>query len=101
MDEQLIDTLFKKFSIRILIMTEKCKFINSDNPCKFNCNYGDYCYKHRREFLIINDDISRDRFTGLSKDYLKNDLLKYRKNKMRRKSLLSSKEELFLSLIHI
>ena len=76
-------------------MTEKCKFIDSANLCKFNCNYGDYCYKHRRNYLIIDDDIARDRFTGLSKDYLKSDLVKYRINKMRRKSLLSSKEELF------
>ena len=58
-------------------MTEKCKFIDSENPCKFNCNYGDYCYKHRRNFLIVDDDISRDRFTGLSKDYLKKDLINY------------------------
>jgi len=76
-------------------MNEKCKFVDSDNPCKFKCNYGGYCYKHRREFLIINDDISRDRFTGLSKDYLKGDLVKYRRDRMRRKSLLSSKEDLF------
>ena len=76
-------------------MTEKCKFIDSDIPCKFKCNYGEYCYKHRRNFLIVDDDISRDRFTGLRKDYLKNDLVRYRKNKMRRKSLLSSKEDLF------
>jgi len=80
-------------------MNERCKFVNnSDNSiqgCKFKCNYGDYCYKHRRGFLIVNDEILRDRFTGLSKDYLKNDLVKYRKNKMRRKSLLSGKEDLF------
>ena len=95
MDEQLIDTYLKKISIRIVIMTDKCKFIDSNNPCKFNCNYGDYCYKHRRNFLIIDDDIVRDRFTGLSKDYLKSDLVSYLKNKMRRKSSVSSKEELF------
>jgi hypothetical protein len=69
--------------------------MDSDNPCKYNCNYGDYCYKHRREFLIVDDNISRDRFTGLSKDYLKNDLVKYLKNKMRRKSIIHGKEELF------
>ena len=80
-------------------MNERCKFVdNSDNSiqgCKFKCNYGDYCYKHRREFLIVNDEILRDRFTGLSKDYLKNDLVKYLKNKMRRKSIIHGKEELF------
>ena len=76
-------------------MTEKCKFIDSANLCKFDCNYGDYCYKHRRNFLIIDDDIVRDRFTGLSKDYLKSDLAIYLKNKMRKKSSASSKEELF------
>jgi len=76
-------------------MNEKCKFVDSDNPCKFKCKYGGYCYKHRRKFLIINGDISRDRFTGLSKDYLKDDLVKYRRDMMRRKSFLSSKEDLF------
>jgi hypothetical protein len=69
--------------------------MDSDNPCKYNCNYGDYCYKHRREFLIVDDNISRDRFTGLSKDYLNYDLVKYLKNKMRRKSIIHGKEELF------
>ena len=76
-------------------MDNICKFINSDNQCKYKCKYGDFCYKHRDNYLIVNGEISRDRFTGLSKDYLKKDLINYRRNKMRRKSLLSDKNMLF------
>tara|TARA_B100000900_G_C20602340_1_gene726213 strand:+ start:10731 stop:11756 length:1026 start_codon:yes stop_codon:yes gene_type:complete len=76
-------------------MSNICKFINSDSQCKYKCKFGDFCYKHRNNYLIVNGEISRDRFTGLSKDYLKKDLINYRRNKMRRKSLLSDKNLLF------
>ena len=52
-------------------MSVFCKFINSDNSdnsdnnnsdkCKHTCKYGEYCYKHRREYLIINNEISRSK----------------------------------------
>ena len=79
-------------------MSSTCKFIDfndSQNSCKHKCKYGDYCYKHRREYLIVNDTICRDRFTGLSKDYLKKDLIDYMKHKMRIKPILSDKKKLF------
>ena len=80
-------------------MSNICKFIelkdNSENHCKHKCNYGDYCYKHRREYLIQDDTICRDRFTGLSKDYLKSDLIRYMKNMMRIKPIISDKKILF------
>ena len=63
-------------------MGEKCEFIDNDNKCKLTCHYGEYCYKHRREFLIVNDVLLRDRFTGVCSDYLKDDLLIYRGNEM-------------------
>mgnify|MGYP003970925445 FL=1 len=81
-----------------------CKFIdlensenseNSCNPCKHKCKYGEYCYKHRREFLIQNDEINRDRFTGLSKDYLKKDLINYQKKHMNLKKIQSEKQLIF------
>jgi|TARA_Y100000389_G_scaffold170538_1_gene177600 hypothetical protein len=83
-----------------------CKFIDSSNSensensdskksCKFKCGYGEYCYKHRRNHLIKDDMIDTDNFTGLSKDYLKSDLLYYHKNKMKNKYQTVSKNELF------
>ncbi len=83
-------------------MSNTCKFIDfndSQNPCKHKCKYGEYCYKHRREYLIVNDTICRDRFTGLSKDYLKKDLIDYMKHKMRIKPILSDKQLLFNEVI--
>jgi len=79
-------------------MSNICKFIDlndSQNSCKHKCNYGVYCYKHRREYLIQDDTICRDRFTGLSKDYLKSDLIRYMKNMMRIKPTNSDKKILF------
>jgi len=81
-----------------------CQFIKSgeNEKCKFKSKYGDYCFKHRREFLLQDDKIISSRFTGLSKDYLKNDLIKYHRNTMRRTSLIGSKEKLFNEIsIHI
>ena len=88
----------------------QCQFIKSDNlennfngennSCKFRAKYGCFCYKHRGEFLIVNNEISQDRFTGLSKDYLKLDLVRYRKNKMRRTSVIGSKDKLFDEIKH-
>ena len=78
-------------------MNNICQFIDPENTnnCKHKCKYGGYCYKHRREYLIVNDTICRDRFTGLSKDYLKKDLIDYMKHKMRIKPILSDKQLLF------
>lgn len=79
-------------------MNQTCQFIdfnNSQSSCKHKCNYGEYCYKHRREYLIQNNTICRDRFTGLSKDYLKKDLIDYMQNKMRIKPNISDKKKLF------
>ena len=82
---------------------EICKFIDpkkneSENTCHFKCRYGEYCYKHRRNHLINDNMIDIDNFTGLDKDYLKSDLLYYKIHKMRNKSPMSSKKELFLEI---
>lgn len=79
---------------------ENCKFIDpkkneSENTCRFKCRYGEYCYKHRRNHLIKENMIDMNNFTGLSKDYLKSDLIYYQKNKIRDKSIIKSKNELF------
>ena len=82
---------------------EICKFIDSQNSensdlekaCKFMPKYGCYCYKHRRNHLIKDNMIDIDNFTGLDKDYLKSDLIQYRIHKMKNKTPMGSKKELF------
>ena len=55
-------------------MADKCYL--SDCKVKSKLIYGNYCYKHRRNYFINEDKIINSRrFTGLSKDYLKDDLL--------------------------
>ena len=76
-------------------MTNNCKFIESGLNCKHNCKYGDFCYKHRREHLISENEINRDIFTGLSKDYLKKDLVEYQKKHMGKKNVKSEKQIIF------
>jgi len=43
--------------------------------CNNKKKYGPYCNKHKRNYLITNNLIIKSRFTGESKDYLKNDIL--------------------------
>ena len=76
-------------------MSQCCFILENQNKCSGKVKYGDYCYKHRREYLILDDCIIPERFTGLSKDYLKNDLVKYHRQKMRRTSIISYKDKLF------
>ena len=77
---------------------EKCIFVSSEqNKCNHNSKYGHFCYKHRRNHLIDPTDnlISEEKFTGLSKDYIKNDLIKYYRKEMKNKSVIGSKDKLF------
>ena len=77
-------------------MSESCLFIPEiENPCLRKVKYGCYCYKHRHNYLLVDGYISHDRFTGLSKDYLKRDLVKYYREKMRKTQVIPSKDKLF------
>ena len=76
-----------------------------NNMCNFaNCNskskkYGNYCHKHKREYLIKDDIILISNFTGRCSDYLKKDLvntINYRANYKNTKG--KNKEELFIFL---
>ena len=62
-------------------MTSCCKTDN-EIKCKRHSKYGQLCYKHRRDHLVVNNVISVIRFTGKSSDYLKSDLSLFRKNVM-------------------
>ena len=52
----------------------KCIFIEE---CNGKSKYGKYCYKHRENYLKINDKINIFNFTNKSSDYLKKDMIKY------------------------
>ena len=79
-------------------MSEKCEFIDNDDQCKKACHYGNYCHKHRRNYLIVDDLISIDRFTGVIGDYLKKDLINYKGNKMIKFHSGGTKDKLFLEI---
>ena len=51
-----------------------CKIENCNN--KGSSKYNDFCIKHKREYLVKDDLIQRDRFTSKSSDYLKKDIIK-------------------------
>ena len=76
-------------------MLKCCYNLENGNLCHGKSKYGNYCYKHRNNYLIINNKISVERFTGLSKDYLKRDLVNYYRHTMRKNSLIPSKDKLF------
>jgi hypothetical protein len=68
-----------KITLRIYIMSHCCHTAITPGStefqiCKGKCKYGPYCYKHRSYHLITDGYIDIDRFTGLSKDYLVNDM---------------------------
>ena len=81
-------------------MNNKCEYINQANldGCNGYSRYGNYCYKHRRNYLIDeNNLIVKDRFTNKISDYLVKDLEYFYINILdcnyKKKSL--SKKELF------
>ena len=47
--------------------------------CNYKEKYGEYCYKHRRNYLIDSSNPSKniivDRWTGKCSDYLKQDII--------------------------
>ena len=44
--------------------------------CHNKDKYGEYCSKHKRNYLVADDIIILERFTNKSSDYLKNDIIK-------------------------
>ena len=74
---------------------DKCIFSDETIKCKGKCKYGNYCYKHRRNHLIDNNNLLIiPNFTGLAKDYLKSDLLHYSKKILHKSYLKIDKGEL-------
>tara|TARA_B100000902_G_scaffold299607_1_gene287094 strand:- start:160 stop:1176 length:1017 start_codon:yes stop_codon:yes gene_type:complete len=60
---------------------DQCIFSGEITKCKGKCKYGGYCYKHRRNHLVKDNNlVNIHLFTGLSKDYLKADLLYFSKH---------------------
>ena len=75
---------------------EKCVFIDNNKKCETKTEYGNYCKKHKRNHLLDeNSTIIISRFTFSEKDYLKNDLLKYYKDHLQKKSSKLSKSVIY------
>ena len=79
-----------------------CIFEEDNIKCQYKSQkkYGEYCSKHKRHFLVNDNFIVYDRFTGNSSDYLKEDIIKTldSKDKTLNKKL---KNELFTELNEI
>lgn len=52
-----------------------CDFIQNNSKCGRKKCYGEYCCKHKREYLVQNDFINIANFTDKPSDYLKNDII--------------------------
>lgn len=52
-----------------------CDFICNGEKCNKHKKYGNYCCKHKRLYLVKDNNIIIDRFTCVPSDYLKNDLV--------------------------
>ena len=66
--------IFKYFLIKYIIKN-MCDFSENDKKCGKEKCYGEYCNKHKKNYLLQNDLIVLDRFTSKPSDYLKGDIL--------------------------
>ena len=71
----LINGLIFKFFFKRIINKEMCIL----DGCNYKEKYGEYCYKHRRNYLIDSSNPSKniivDRWTGKCYSYLKQDII--------------------------
>jgi len=58
-----------------------CEFLKDENQCKKKCMYGNYCNKHKKNYLVKDNIIIYERFTNKSSDYLKGDIISTLKTK--------------------
>ena len=56
-----------------------CEFLTNNEQCCKIKKYGDFCCKHKRNYLV-KDFIIIKRFTGNPSDYLKADLVNIQAN---------------------
>ena len=52
-----------------------CEFVDNNTKCCKKNKYGEYCWKHRENYLLDNKKIIYDRFTFKDSDYTKEILL--------------------------
>ena len=74
-------------------MNKKCCFLDCEGKGKES--YGNYCYKHRNNYLIQNNIIDYKRYTFESKDYLIYELENYYKFIMKKTYKKMKKEKIF------
>ena len=70
-----------------------CEFLKEEGQCKKKCMYGNFCTKHKRNYLVNEDEIIFERFTNKSSDYLKNDIVNTLKKKNKNNNVLIEKNK--------
>ena len=61
--------------------------------CQNKAKYGEYCTKHKRNYLVSENIIIRERFTNKSSDYLKNHIIQTLKKSIRNYKLIKNKKK--------
>ena len=79
---------------------KKCEYIHQNNSeinnCQYESKYGNFCCKHKRNYLIDeNDLIIRERFTNKISDYLVKDLSNYYHKNIKKEKKKMYKKEYF------
>ena len=70
-----------------------CEFLKDENQCKKKCMYGNYCNKHKKNYLVKDNIIIYERFTNKSSDYLKGDIISTLKTKNKKHYLTLEKNK--------
>ena len=70
-----------------------CEFLKDENQCKKKCIYGNYCNKHKRNYLVKDNEIIYERFTNKYSDYLKYDIINTLKIKNKKHYLTLDKNK--------
>jgi hypothetical protein len=63
--------------------------------CQNKAKYGEYCTKHKRNYLVSDNIIIRERFTNKSGDYLKNDIIKTLQTSIKNYKIDKTKKKLY------
>ena len=76
-----------------------CEYIHNNSICGKKKCYGEFCCKHRREYLVQNDFIIINKFTDKSSDYLKDDILSTLNQIDKKKYQKSLKKDILFNIL--
>ena len=75
-----------------------CEFLTNNEQCGKIKKYGDFCCKHKRNYLVKEDFIVIKRFTGNPSDYLKADLVRSLKKISKENITIKEKKDYYFDL---